>query len=386
MSTPKSAGFGHIRRLPSGRWQASYRMQGKRYTAPAGTFSTERAARKWLEQVDAQRVLGQWQPPKPPAPFFVDYFEAVMTRREHELKVSTRDLYREQYRLHLGPRWGNERIDDITAREVEVWLQGLRRTSGPTLARQVYSLLRMVMNRAVKDGLLSVNPVIVEGAGAEPQRQEKNVPTMADFLRMAEAADPRWRALCYLLGASGGRIGEALALTRDDVDLEAGTVSLLKGIAYLSGTREIIVQTPKSKARVLALPRVAVEALRIHLSEHTEDKGSDLLWPTLKGPRAGLPIHEGTAYAALSRACNAAGLPVIGPHRLRHFALTQAASTAGLADVMHRGGHSTIEAASRYQHSTAQAQRAITDGFELEAQQVAEVIDLASLRRMKAGA
>jgi len=45
---PGRRGWGHVRRLPSGHWQASYPADGARTYAPM-TFSTRRTAERWLE-------------------------------------------------------------------------------------------------------------------------------------------------------------------------------------------------------------------------------------------------------------------------------------------------------------------------------------------------
>ena len=57
--------FGNIRKLPSGRYQASYKgPDGKRHTAPS-TFDSRVYADAWLARVHGDIQRGQWQPPIP---------------------------------------------------------------------------------------------------------------------------------------------------------------------------------------------------------------------------------------------------------------------------------------------------------------------------------
>jgi integrase len=66
-----------------------------------------------------------------------------------------------------------------------------------------------------------------EGLGlydAQGQRKYLTADERARFLTAAEQAPRETRTLCLVLAYTGCRISEALALTADRVDLEAGTV------------------------------------------------------------------------------------------------------------------------------------------------------------------
>lgn len=52
--------FGHLRRLPSGRWQASYRTAGGERRTAAKTFATKTDADRWLSTVESDLVRGTW--------------------------------------------------------------------------------------------------------------------------------------------------------------------------------------------------------------------------------------------------------------------------------------------------------------------------------------
>lgn len=51
-------------------------------------------------------------------------------------------------------------------------------------------------------------------------------------------------------------------------------------------------------------------------------------------------------------------------HDLRHSGLTWAAATGAMrAELMHRGGHGSVEAAMRYQHAIADRDRTVADAM-----------------------
>ena len=51
--------FGAYRKLPSGRWQAKYRVAGKLLPAPR-TFSTRNEAARWLSSVVTPELVREW--------------------------------------------------------------------------------------------------------------------------------------------------------------------------------------------------------------------------------------------------------------------------------------------------------------------------------------
>ncbi|MFT4296945.1 MAG: tyrosine-type recombinase/integrase [Micropruina sp.] len=83
--------LGAVRRLPSGRFQASYRHDGERFTAPY-TFDTREAANGWLAAERADRALGSWRDPRLGQVSLDDYARGWLAART-DLAPRTRDLY-----------------------------------------------------------------------------------------------------------------------------------------------------------------------------------------------------------------------------------------------------------------------------------------------------
>lgn len=87
-------GFGRIRKLPSGRWQASYMAPDLRRTNAPITFLTKADAEGWLGVERQKIVLGEFERPEPPAhrtavATFTDYATTWVATRE--IKPKTRE-------------------------------------------------------------------------------------------------------------------------------------------------------------------------------------------------------------------------------------------------------------------------------------------------------
>lgn len=93
--------FGTVRQLPSGRWQATYRHEGKQFTAPA-TFPNKTAAQTWLAGEQSDRTRGVWTDPRLGEVTLTDYAREWLANRT-DLAPRTRALYERS--LEQLPLW-----------------------------------------------------------------------------------------------------------------------------------------------------------------------------------------------------------------------------------------------------------------------------------------
>ena len=143
------------------------------------------------------------------------------------------------------------------------------------------------------------------------------------------------------------RLGELVALRIEDVDLDAGTVSVKRQVVETDAGPEE--SPPKvGSQRTVYLPAQGVEALDEHLRIRGSNAPTDHLFA--RPDDSMLRAHH--VHAAWSTARKRASLPGAHLHDLRHAGLTLAAqSGATLAEVMRRAGHSSARAAMIYQHA-----------------------------------
>jgi integrase len=346
--------FGKIRKLPSGRWQASYvGADGVRHPAPH-TFRTKTDADKWLSATETDLTRGAWLDENAAKITLGEWMRLVL-RDSPSIGARWRETCERNMRLHLTP------ILDVPLRTVSPTLirqwhaAALRGSGGRTSIAQSYRFLRMVLNVAVDDGLIARNPCRIKGAGTVTAG-ERPVATPAQLVALVEAISPaKYRAAILIGGWVGLRRGEIVGLRRDDVDLDQGVIRVRTSRLELleSDVRED--KTPKSEAgrRTVAIPPHVIPVLRAHLDAFA---GRERVFVG-KGEE---PLRGNTLYQAFRRARERVGMEEFKFHDLRHTGSTLAAqSGATLADLMLRLGHSTPAAARRYLHTVEGRDREI---------------------------
>ncbi len=359
-SQRKRRDFGAVRRLPSGRWQASYLgLDGLRRNARS-TFTTKADAHAWLTVRQSELLRGDWIDPDLGRLTLGAY--APRWIAEHRLSPRTRDLYEGLYRLHIGPILGNTPLASITTESVRSWRAELLRTGrSEETAAKAYRLLRAVMNTAVDDGRIARNPCRIKGAdsGRAPERP---VASVAQVYALANAVGPQYRAFVITAAMTSLRWGELIALRRRDVDLDGGLAFVHRSLIEYRGRLEVA--RPKNDSvRVVTLPGVLVDELRAHLGRVPADDDA-LLFTGERGatPRRG----NWRANVGWRDAVKAAGLPEgFHFHDLRHTGNHLVAQAgASTRELMDRMGHSTMRAALIYQHATEARARTLADRLD----------------------
>ena len=149
---------------------------------------------------------------------------------------------------------------------------------------------------------------------------------------------------------SSVRLGEALALRWQDVDLDGGLVHVHRQVVMI-GT-DLIETPPKAHSdRFVTIPVETVELLRQHRSQ----AGPVLPSARVFTNRAGPPLTPHAVGQAWRRARLKAGLSQYRFHDLRHGSATLATQSGStLYEVMQRLGHRSMNAAIGYQHAASE--------------------------------
>jgi integrase len=419
--------FGNIRKLPSGRYQASYLAPDGRRRYATETFERKGDADRALSLIEGQVAQGNWTDPDRGKVKLADYAASWITQRA-KLRPRTVDLYRWLLRKHIEPYLGNVPIGKLSPATIRDWRATLL-GNGVSISgtAKAYRLLRAVLMTAVEDDkILTRNPCRIRGAGDE-DTAERPVLTVAQVFELAERIgrrpvgnirklpaagyrlrfqrygqmrtspeiygtrgeaeralwkmaddgradcnqDRRFRAMVLLTTFASLRWGEVTALRRCDLDLQAGTVRV-RLVFVERATGEILLGPPKSAAgrRIVGIPNSIIPALREHLSVFVKDEPGSLVFPGVKGgPLRRSNFNKMSAWPYAVKSIGAEGLHV---HDLRHTGNTFAASGgAGIKDLMARMGHDSERAAMIYQHEARGADKMITNAIDahVEAEQ-----------------
>ncbi|MBX5488415.1 MAG: site-specific integrase [Mycolicibacterium hassiacum] len=345
--------FATIRKLPSGRFQVRYTVDGVRYTAPS-TFAARIDAEAFIvaKRRDIDRQVWSAEDDEKPAPItFGAYSARWLAERQvagRPLKARTREHYQSLLDDHLLPAFGARQVAAIKPKDVRDWYSATL-VDRPTLRSHAYSLLRTIMNSAVNDEIIDANPCRITGAG-RAKRVKKIRPASLDELATATNAMPeRLRLMVTLASWCALRFGETIELRRKDVDLAEGVIRVRRAAVRTNGG-QFAVTTPKSDAGVrdVAIPPHVLPQVEDHLARFVDRSRDALLFPS----EAGGHIQPSTLYRHWYKARAAAGREDLRWHDLRHSGAVLAAATgASLAELMARLGHSTPQAAMRYQHA-----------------------------------
>ena len=260
--------------------------------------------------------------------------------RDHTLPVqdraeSTKANYHQCLTYFGIPAAGQIPLADFTPSLAEQWIGALRATrklgkkdseSGlrlrngdpisPNTVRNTYMVVRTALDDAVRDGLIPTNPLAQVTA---PRATKAAVPvTKPDEVEVLLEAccGRRIEPLVYFVVFTGCRIGEALSLRWEDVDLEANAATLRRGSRDGNSTKT-------GKVRdVTLLPEVVDQLKAVRARSRKERLAAGAGWhqsDLVFTSATGRPLDYDNVSHELRRALKAAGLGTRRPwHSLRH--------------------------------------------------------------------
>jgi integrase len=359
MPRPKRT-FANITQLPSKRWQVKYTgPDGIRRYAPH-TFDTRLTAEAFVVKIRRKIDRDQWDAtdlePKEHITFGA-YAARWLANRQvagRPIKARTREHYQSILDDHLT-HFASRQLAAIKPKDVRDWYAETL-VDHPTMRSHAYSLLRTIMASAVNDELIDANPCRIVGAG-RAKRVHKIRPASVEELGVLTAAMPeRLQLMVTLASWCALRFGEAVELRRGDVDLSQEVIRIRRAAVRTKGAYTIT--TPKSDAGVrdVAIPPHIIPAIEQHLAKYVDRGRDSLLFPAEHDGH----LQPSTVQRHWYRARAKAGRKDLRWHDLRHSGAVLAAATgATLAELMARLGHSTPQAAMRYQHAAAGRDREI---------------------------
>lgn len=374
--------FGHIRKLPSGKHQASYTSPlGVRVNAPY-TFLTRGDASAWLSAQEVMISSGKWEDSaaKVATPTKTTDFRAYVERHiklqtnadGSLLRESTKNLYRRLLRVNLRA-FHSTSIEDITAAQVSEWWADSIASGKKTSTSKAYKLLSSTLKRAMGEKLIPSNPCMVKGAQTAISGKKVLVPSMEEVGLIAKNINPRYSRMVLLMAFGGFRFGEITELRRGDVletivNKRKAYVFNVERAVTLVGT-EVgkgyhLVDKPKSEAGVrnVTVSSMLTPMIESILNDTPQDPDS-LLFPNAS--HAERHIRHDVFMNSWRPALAKSGIPAgkYAPHTLRHFAGSHLhLAGANIPELKQWLGDSSTAAVMRYVHPTGRT-AALADGM-----------------------
>lgn len=317
-------------------------------------YASRRSQRGLTPLLDYLRVQGVRPQPVPPAActpvqrMVRDY--SIYLVQQRGLAAGTIRRYVRDAGLFLTEFPGRDDGDRgaLTPDEVTDFVLGECRRRGPGSARNLVASLRSLLRFCYLQGhtareLAPAVPAAASWRGAVLPR----VVEAGELSRLLRSCDQRTAmgrrdyAILVLLSRLGLRVAEVAALTLDDVDWRHG---------------EIVIRGKGARQERLPLPADAGQALAGYLSYGRPAAAGRLVFLRMLAPRDGL---SPTGIATVVRAaCDRAGLPRAGAHRLRRSAASEMlAAGAGLPEVAPVLRHASLATTAIYARADRAALR-----------------------------
>ena len=230
--------------------------------------------------------------------------------RVHELtqekkSFSTIDNHRHLFKRYIEPRWGHFQISAVRTMQVEEWLHSL--PLAPASKAKLKCILSVLYNHAIRHEWLTFNP-ISRVRTSQKRLRDKDVLTPEEFQQLVQQLSVRDRAMVLLIGSTGLRRSEMIALTWSDLNIRAMEVNILR-----SCVRNRIGKTKtESSCRPVPLHPLVLNALLDWRAKSPYSTDLDFLFPSVrfKGSKPLSPdsILEKSIRPALAR------IGVLGRH------------------------------------------------------------------------
>ncbi|HIZ65181.1 MAG TPA: site-specific integrase, partial [Candidatus Blautia pullicola] len=234
----------------TGKWLIQYRYtdwQGRRRKSTKRGFLTKREAEEWLRSFLAVSQCNINMK-------FSDFLKLYYRDMEKRLREYTMRTKKYIMEMKILPYFGEKRISEITPADVRQWQNILMQEGyAETYLRTIHNQLAAVFNYGVKYYDLKSNPCTKAGCMGKANAEKMDFWTKQEFMGFIKATDyePQSYMIFMLLYWTGMRIGEAFALTPNDIDIDSKVISISKSYQRIA-KRDVITQpkTPKSKRKI----------------------------------------------------------------------------------------------------------------------------------------
>ncbi len=326
-------------------------------TTPAG-----KRTRKYVYGPDRETVHRKWialqreaqhRPVATASPTVGDFLgywlREIIEPNRAPLTVAT---YESLVRLYLVPGIGGKRLDRLSVRDVQTWMNGLRtacqccaqgkdarRPTGrrrccavgkccrqvpsARTIRDLRTVLRSALSTARREELVARNAaaLVTVPTGRTRKTQAWTSDEARAFLESARSDGDPLYALYVLVLVLGLRKGEALGLAWEDVDLDGGELAIRWQVQRVR--RELLRRETKTEASdaTLPLPGLCVIALRLRAERQAADR--DAAGAAWQGDglvftgRLGTPVDPRTVNRVFTSRCRKAGVRRITVHDAR---------------------------------------------------------------------
>ncbi len=329
-----------IRRKADGRWWVRYTVQGKVHAVYGKTqnecLQKLKDALKQLEQGNVARkplTLGEW------LQRWLELYKVP--------KVKKHTLADMQRCLTAVKPIHNWKLIKITSLQLQEWLNSIDK---PRKREKLQIFLKDAFTKAWKNRLIEHNPFDAIESIPRQRKQSRSL-THEEENSFVEACQNYNQGDLYLLCLYQGlRLGEAVALTWQDIDFAKGTISISKAI---DGLGELT--TPKTATSNRIIPLFARSRQLLLAKDKANGSSGNIFSYNRK-------VYQNAMLKLTKQLC----LHGVSVHTLRHTFATRCSEAGIPPKVVQKWlGHSTVEMTLNvYTHVNNDYEKEMTSKFD----------------------
>lgn len=333
--------------------------QGKPKTTRRTAHSLQ-GARKLRAELNAAKTQGKLTQQHNES---VEEFGRYWARsvKPNSVKPSTSSGYEWLFRKYVTPYLGKKKMSELKFRDVSDWINSLLLSGlGASTVNSARAVLGQVCKQAVRQGILSTNPVTLTDKVRKLNGEKTQVcpawtkEEAAEVLKAAEGSEmDLFIHLCLLLGL---RHGEALGLKWDAIDFENRSIAIKftlkderRETASGRGVVRLSLQDPKTKSSIRNLPmspRLFAAFERHKMCQSVRKMQAGERWKEsgmVFTSEVGTGVYQANNRNFYYRFLKANGIRKIRIHDIRHtFGTLALESKAPIETVSQAMGHSDI--------------------------------------------
>ncbi len=357
--TKRANGEGCIYKRPDGRWSAAITngdkrtwVYGKRRADVVKKLAVATKRRDdGLPMLAERQTVGQ-------------FLNSWIVGLGPNVRAGTLRGYESKTRVHLVPGLGRILLARLTPQDVQAFLSAkIDAGLSPRTVQHLRAILRAALNDALRWGLVGRNAAALVDGPRVPQGDVRPLAPAEARTLLETVRGDRLEALYTVALAMGLRQGEALGLRWDDIDLDAGVLTVQATLQRVNKTFTLAEPKTARSRRTLPLPDRVGDSLRAHRTRQLEERlAAGPMWEDqglVFSTRTGGYLHGSNVTRDFQRILAHAGLPQMRFHDMRHacasLLLAQGVQPRVVMEVL---GHSQIALTMNlYAHVLPEAQR-----------------------------
>lgn len=284
------------------------------------------------------------------------FAEVYFRDKEMELKERTKSNKKYIISTHVIPYLGNKKMSEITPKDIIAWQKEIQsKDFSDSYLRMVQNQVTSLFTHASKIYDLKENPCKKVKKMGRSDARKIDFWTKEEYDKFIQSYEvgSRLYVLFEILFWTGCRVGEALALTKDDINFNKNQINICK--TYYRSKGEDIITTPKTEQsiRTIEIPMFLTNEIKDYINHLYDFPGNERLFPI---------VHEAVQHT-MKYHSEKVGIKKIRVHDLRHshvaYLIEQGVDPLIIKE---RLGHKDIKITlNTYGHLYPSKQRSVAD-------------------------